>query len=116
MADAYLLRGQFAHGQGDSPYGAAWSLRDHLLLGTYLFPLTVKSWLSRRGRYTLTPQELIQISAFDALASFDHFHLGRDDPSDQRRPSDYPWVQVIRSIPLQLFLNKTSARGEGESG
>ncbi|MBY0491360.1 MAG: hypothetical protein K2R93_16065 [Gemmatimonadaceae bacterium] len=107
MADAYLLRGQFAHGRGQSPYKGAWGLRDHLLLGTYLFPLAVKAWLGRSGRYTLSPTELMRISAFDALSSCDHFvgDEGGGEGDEHRRPSDFPWVRVIQSIPIQLFVS-----------
>lgn len=116
MADAYLLRGQFAHGHGISPYKAIWGLRDHLLLGSYLFPLTVKAWLAGIGRYTLRPTELMQIAAFDALASFDHFEMHEDEDGDYRRPSDFPWVRVIQSIPLQLFLTDMGGRSGSQPG
>jgi hypothetical protein len=116
MADAYVLRGQFAHGQGISPYKSEWGLRDHLLLGSYLFPLTVKAWLASFGRYTLSPTELMQIAAFDALASFAHFELNGGNDDDRRRPSDHPWVQVIQSIPLQLFLADLTVKGADQRG
>jgi hypothetical protein len=116
MADAYVLRGQFAHGHGISPYKSEWGLRDHLLLGSYLLPLTVKAWLASVGKYTLSPTELMQIAAFDALASFDHFEVDGGGDDDRRRPSDHPWVQVVQSIPLQLFLADLTVKGTGLTG
>ncbi len=90
MRDAYMLRNQYAHGSQTPLYRPAWSLRDHLLLASFIFPLTVKCRLAETGAYGLTEADRRQIDAFDTLATFDHILQRESDDY-----SNWPWSQIL---------------------
>jgi hypothetical protein len=94
IRDFFRLRGDLAHGKVESRYRPAWSLRNHLLLGSFALPLVLKSKLQSIGAYALTDRDQETIDMFEAQASEDHFA----PLSDRRRPSSYPWNRVREEI------------------
>ena len=74
QTDAYILRGQYAHGHvDDPPYTSAWTLHEHLMLAAYIFPLTVKATLAAAGEYRWTERDQAHSDAFDTLVTLEKF-------------------------------------------
>lgn len=90
IRDFFRLRGDLAHGRIAAPYPAVWSLSDHLLLASFVFPLLLKAVLAREGLYALNEEDPFWIDAFEPLAREEHF-----GPLDPEAPSDHPWNRVI---------------------
>lgn len=79
MEDLYRVRNEFAHGRRDHSYRSKWTMREHLLLGAYVFPLLVKQLLSDEALYALSDDDRVCIDAFEELACSDVFGKVRDD-------------------------------------
>lgn len=73
MRDFFRLRGEYAHGKKTSKKNAIWKTHEHLLLGSYLFPLVVKCKLKKDGFYTLSEEDTCDINVFEGLANADLF-------------------------------------------
>jgi hypothetical protein len=80
IGDLYHLRNAHAHGDQASPPDLLWARDEHLLLGSYAFPLLVKSLLAEEGFYTITPSDQEAIDLFEWLAKErEHLLLARGD-------------------------------------
>lgn len=86
LQDLCNLRGNVAHGKIASPYQPIWSVRNHLLLASYAFPLLVKCFLASRGVYELSAEDRFDIDVFELQACEEHF----DEFPDYK----YPWNEV----------------------
>lgn len=95
IEDFYALRGNLAHGKPDTAYPSVWSLREHLLLGSFLFPRVLAEELAALGYAIDTNGVQADIDLFEALACEQHFS-GRD-PAD-----DYPWNKIRNPITLAI--------------
>lgn len=99
IADLYCLRGNLAHGRKRPTYPSRWSLQEHLLLGSYLFPLVVKLFLRKDGLYELKEDDCIDLQVFEELASARLF----DEPkSDQ----GWPWDEIHEKAKLEKIFHK----------
>lgn len=72
IRDFYEMRGEMAHGKRASDKRQLWTLHDHLLLGSFVFPLALKRVLSVEGLYGWTKDDARNLEAFEALASEEH--------------------------------------------
>lgn len=69
-ADLYQLRGGLAHGaQSARFYNSSWSLYEHLLLSSFIFPLVIKLKLKELDLYVLTEYDKRNIFSIDFLLS-----------------------------------------------
>ncbi len=91
IRDFFRLRGDLAHGRLSAGYSPAWSLLNHLLLGSYVFPLVLKSVLAGNGLYTLEEGDQFRIDLFESLACEEHFGPG----TDKHDRGAYAWNRVI---------------------
>lgn len=88
VRDFFRLRGDLAHGKVQQPrYPAVWSLKEHLLLGSFVFPLIVRSMLVKEGFYSLTKEDQIALRAFEKLACAKLFA--------QDETEDWPWTRIF---------------------
>jgi hypothetical protein len=92
VRDLFRLRGNLAHGKIESRYRPVWSLREHLLLGSFVFPLVLKLELTKSGLYEISEEDQGLIDLFEALASEDLFV----PVSDPNGPNSYPWRRVFQ--------------------
>ena len=99
LRDFIRIRHKFAHGNRELPFRPIWSLSNHLLFGSYIFPLLFKSKLNFENKYTFTENDKIRIDAFEKLLCFDHFQR-IDDPNDL---SQYPWNKVFLDMKFKDF-------------
>jgi len=67
IRDFFRLRNNLAHGMFESRYQPVWSLQNHLLLASFVFPLSLKSHLQAIGAYTLTENDQRDIDMFEQL-------------------------------------------------
>ena len=102
IRDLWRLRGNLAHGKIESPHKPVWNLRNHLLLGSFVFPLTLKSQLQSIGFYSLTDQDQKAIDIFELLACEDHF-APVEHPSI---PGSHPWNRIKKEFDLLCLRRK----------
>lgn len=87
IRDFFRGRGNYAHGTLEPKHSAVWSLREHLLLSSYAYPLTLKSLLAKDGRYVVSEDDQFDIDLFEALMGEDLFAEVEDLASS-------PWNDV----------------------
>jgi len=91
IRDLFTYRGNLAHGRQETGHSAIWSLREHQLLGAYVFPRLLKLLLAGRGLYTLSDRDQDEIDALEQLARIPDLFAA---PSDQQNSLDSSWVRV----------------------
>jgi hypothetical protein len=115
IRDFFRLRGNLAHGLIAPGYPSKWTLQEHLLLGSYIFPLLVKCKLSRDGLYTLTDRDQDDIDVFERLACAELFPQVSDDPTDVEAESrGFPWNEVRGRFLFDRMSTRISNRQRGE--
>jgi hypothetical protein len=115
IRDFFRLRGNLAHGLIAPGYPSQWSLQEHLLLGSYIFPLLAKCKLSRNGLYTLTDRDQDDIDVFERLACVELFPHASDDPTDAEAESrGFPWNEVRGHFLFDRMSTRISNRQRGE--
>lgn len=97
IRDLTRLRGDLAHGVISPKYPAIWSLRNHLLLSSFLFPLLLKCYLVRAGCYTLTDDDTLKIELFEQLACAEHFF-------EQSGSDSFPWNDIFYAARYQQLV------------
>lgn len=73
IRDFYRLRNDYAHGKKLSKKPLIWKSYEHLLLGSYVFPLVLKCLLKEDGFYELSEDDTLDINGFEELADADLF-------------------------------------------
>jgi len=108
IRDFFRVRNEYAHGVVTTRYPALWSVREHLLLASFSFPLAIKKVLDANGVYTLSDQDQLHINAFEALASEDHLRSGQERPR---------WLRIINSVERKRSLREfiRDLRGNGHT-
>jgi len=115
IRDFFRLRGNLAHGLITPGYRSRWSLQEHLLLGSYIFPLLVKSKFSRDGLYVLTDRDQDDIDVFERLACVELFPQVSNDPTDAEAESrEFPWNEVRSRFLFDRMATRISNRQRGE--
>jgi hypothetical protein len=92
MREFYGVRGDFAHGKLNTQRPVAWNPLEHLVLATIAFPLLVRSFLKKAGRYELSDSDQAQIDVFEKFADTPGF---LDPPPDQRGNADSHWGRLV---------------------
>jgi hypothetical protein len=64
IKDFFRLRGDMAHGKKNKSYPCQWTLKEHLLLGSFIFPLVLKDCLSKEKIYTKSPYDHFLVNFF----------------------------------------------------
>jgi len=90
IRDFFRLRGNLAHGKIQSLYQPVWGLRNHLLLGSFVFPLVLKLVLRAAGAYGLSLTDQEAIDMFEEQACHDHFA----PVADRNDSRSHPWNRV----------------------
>ena len=90
-------------------------MQEHLLLGSYIFPLLVKCKLSRAGLYTLTDRDQDDIDVFERLACVELFPQVSDDPTNAEDESrEFSWNEVRSGFLFDRMSARISIRQRGE--
>jgi hypothetical protein len=97
--DFCVSRGSVAHGHDYAAAKPTWSLRNHLLLATYLLPLVMKRFLAKSVTLIMRDEEIALIEAFERLACFDHF-------ARSSQVTTPPWRRIMTEVELNLMARK----------
>ena len=87
IRDLFRLRGKAAHGKIKNGYNSVWSLSNHLLLSTYIFPYILKAKLNEHQFYQLSGEDKNSFEFFEHLLCEDLF----EKPKDRHDLNSYPW-------------------------
>lgn len=90
LRDLVILRHNHAHGMKAPGYHPCWSIEEHLLLASYIFPLMVKRMLHRNLLYRPTSEDEVDINAFESLANADLFSPQTSPDGSER----WPWHEI----------------------
>ena len=94
IRDLFRLRSNLAHGKVASRYMPLWSLQNHLLLASYVFPIVLKCELAALGFYTRTETDVDAVDLFEPLACKDHFK----PVSNRHDPCSHPWNEIKEQV------------------
>lgn len=100
IRDFFRVRGDLAHGRTGGRYPGVWTVREHLLLGGFLFPLVLKTQLAQRDLYELCDSDLNGIDAFEALCCADHF------ARSGMNPASFPWHDALTRAGLDRIVGR----------
>ena len=97
-SDLKICRGNLAHGHPEDALQSRWTVRQHLLLTSFIVPLLVKQVLSEMDVYTLTDEDERDINALEPLLNLPDVFAPRCPEDDEVGfPSeDYAWQSVRR--------------------
>jgi hypothetical protein len=96
VRDFFRLRGDHAHGKIAPQYRSLWTLREHLLLVSFAFPLVVKARLVLEGDYTWTDQDVATVDSFERLVCMKHFEVrDNDEEEEDDDEASSPWPRVL---------------------
>lgn len=87
--DLKTCRGNLAHGHREKGLQSHWTVRQHLLLTSFVIPQLVKQLLSEKGAYTLKDDDKGNINALESLLNLPDV-LARDDEQHDT------WRSVLR--------------------
>jgi len=108
IRDFFQLRGDHAHGKIEPQKKTLWTLREHLLLASFAFPLVVKRALAEEGDYVMTPDDTADIAAFERLLEPDHFAERRQEDT-----SPYPWTRIRGEIRTRQWAEAYMSQQKG---
>lgn len=104
LHDLYRLRNNLAHGQMEPGYPSIWSIREHLLLGSYVFPLVLKAYLAEDDAYSLTAEDHERIEAFEDLTETAPFD------EEVHAPRDSSWYRKVRQHSRRETIRRAMQR------
>lgn len=108
IRDFFRLRGNLAHGNIESRYTPVWSLRNHLLLASYAFPIALKCELATLGLYAKTENDQEAVDMFEPLTCEDHFR----QVLNRHNPREHPWNKVKKQVALSRMRKKLAEEFE----
>jgi len=94
-----------AHGRIKPVRPLTWSLHEHLLLGSFIFPLALKVLLSQEGFYNLTADDRDLIDIFEKLLVTELF---KSDGHEALADS-WPWNQVMEDMQTSRLARTLAA-------
>ena len=103
VRDFFRLRGDHAHGKNAPKYTSLWSLQEHLLCGSFAFPLLVKARLVREGCYAWSEEDLVHLEALEALVCAKHFEV-REDENEPYRQDE--WSRILNKANTQIRIRR----------
>ena len=92
IRDFFRFRGNLAHGKIKAQYPSVWSLKDHLLMTSFVFPLLLKCKLHENSTYNLSADDRFYINLFERLACEEHL-IPRDETEEE--PEQFPWQKIV---------------------
>ena len=99
IRDLFRIRNNIAHGKLTSQYQPVFSLKNHLLLASLIFPIILKLVISSRGLYNLSDNDKMIINVFEKLVCVEHFKIENKDEDDM---PEFPWHKIF----AKALLNK----------
>lgn len=101
IRDFFRQRGKYAHGRNAGQMPTVWSIREHLLLGSFLFPLAVKRLLAQDGAYSLAGSDQLDLNAAEELLNL------KDLLASSPRPGEtHPWNDVFERLHIDALARR----------
>ena len=94
-----ILRGQYAHGNNGAPPNL-WSLREHLLLGAFIFPLAIKVQLASFSKYHLTDEDKAYINLFDELCDLKNLF---EKHQTKYGAEIFAWAELVEKAQIPIW-------------
>jgi hypothetical protein len=94
LLDFFAYRGHLAHGRAVDKFKPTWSLREHLLLGSFVYPLLLKLTLAGLNIYELSDEDLARIDAFEHLAALDDAFRCEETEHGAKVSA---WTEILRT-------------------
>ena len=95
--ELHQLRNDYAHGRLTPTKDLAWQPYEHMLLGSYFFPLLLKLVLERDGFYSLTSKDEEKLDVFERRAESEIFA----DNSGREGREVWPWRTVLADYRME---------------
>lgn len=92
IRDLFRIRNNIAHGKLTSQYPLVFSLKNHLLLASLIFPIILKLIISTRGLYNLSNDDKMIVNIFEKLVCAEHFQIENKDENDI---PEFPWHKIF---------------------
>jgi hypothetical protein len=92
IRDLFRIRNNIAHGKIATNYPAIFSIKNHLLLSSFIYPIILKLVLNHYDYYNLSKDDRISINVFERLVCREHFLYKNDTGADITTP---PWQEVF---------------------
>lgn len=105
IRDLFEARGRLAHGMMNAPKGSVWTIHDHLLLSSYVYPLLLKCRLAKANLYCLTDDDQWHIDLFERLACEEHCVPRKRDEDSEEQPEEHPWQRIISEAAWRRISN-----------
>ena len=67
IRDLFRLRGDLAHGKIIKNSTSVWSINEHLVLGSFIFPLVAKILLNKLNVYNLSKNDSLSVDGFESF-------------------------------------------------
>ena len=94
ILDFFRRRNDYAHGRVTTPaQPARWELREHLILGSFVFSLALKIVLSRINAYSLSASDKDAIDIFEALVAIPKLF---EPTGHTALPGSWPWTETMK--------------------
>lgn len=74
MYELYCFRNYYVHGNDLSRHKWSWDANEHLLMGSYIFPLLIKVLLANEGKYELTEEDEFKLVTIDDLLDLPKYY------------------------------------------
>jgi hypothetical protein len=103
IKDFYKTRNEVGHGKSRVHHAKTWDIKEHLLIGTYIFPIILKLFLEQNSLYRTTNDEK-QIAFFLEYVLNTPHALGIRFSED---PYSYFWLEFIRDASWDWILLTT---------
>ena len=111
LRDFYKTRNAFSHGRREDRE-RIWTPSEHLLLGSFLFPLVLKFKLAEERFYQLTDEDLSLWHGFDMLLDSRSFF----EIAEEEREEVSGWNDLQNRARLHYQLNKVLEKHFSKSG
>jgi hypothetical protein len=103
MKEFYRIRGDYAHGRLNTKQSIVWQPLEHLVLASIAFPLVIKTFLSRSGKYNMTDIDQAQIDCFEHFADTNKF---LEPPTNRKSSLDAHWNRLIRKQRYKISVER----------
>lgn len=110
IRDLYRVRNGCAHGKRNDAYQPIWSMQEHLLFVSYVYPLIVKYKLSIEGYYMLSEKDVMDINVFETLLDYDNVF---ESITEKNENVKYPWNEIRSKFRLKWIIIQ-AVRQQGE--
>jgi hypothetical protein len=100
VRELYKARSKAIHKEGIEPYTWGWTVREHLVMAAFVFPLLVKVLLASEGHYTLTQTDIAHCHAVDPILASPRWE-GPAVDEDGDITSDSVWLHHVKEAERQ---------------